>query len=63
MINYVDKESSTKINTRYNPNSEILIDYDIQLDLIDCANTLANPVGRYPRPGLLRLVMDNQLKS
>lgn len=62
MINYVEKESSTKVNTRYNPNSDILIDYDIQLDLIDRANTLANPVGRYPRP-LLRLVMDNKLKS
>lgn len=52
----------TKADTGYNPNSDILIYCDIQLDLIDCANTLANLVGRYPCPDLLCLVVEENIK-
>lgn len=36
-----------------------LIYCDIDLDLIDRAKTLADPVGHYSRPDLLRLVVDD----
>ncbi|OAL39845.1 hypothetical protein AYO20_00757 [Fonsecaea nubica] len=44
------------------PYHDGLIYCDIDLDLIDRAKTLADPVGHYSRPDLLRLVVDDRPK-
>ncbi|KAL3479544.1 carbon-nitrogen hydrolase [Aspergillus californicus] len=44
------------------PTLDGLIYCDIDLDMIDAAKTLADPVGHYSRPDLLRLVVDSQPK-
>ena len=44
------------------PYHDGLIYCDIDLDLIDRAKTLADPVGHYSRPDLLQLVVDDRPK-
>jgi predicted amidohydrolase len=48
-----------KLTETTDPTFDGLIYCDIDLDLIDRAKTLADPVGHYSRPDLLRLVVDD----
>ncbi|RDW68214.1 hypothetical protein BP5796_08871 [Coleophoma crateriformis] len=51
-----------KLTKDTDPTFDGLIYFDIDLDKIDAAKTLADPVGHYSRPDLLRLVVDDRPK-
>jgi predicted amidohydrolase len=51
-----------KLTADVDPNFDGLIYVDINLDDIDYAKAIADPVGHYSRPDLLRLLVDDQPK-
>ncbi|KAF4124301.1 cyanide hydratase [Geosmithia morbida] len=51
------------LTTPTDPNFDGLVYCDIDLDKIDEAKTLADPVGHYSRPDLLRVLVDDQPKA
>lgn len=51
------------LTTLTDPHFDGLIYCDIDLDKVDEAKTLADPVGHYSRPDLMRLLIDDQPKA